>query len=75
MISKFYHVLAGSIGIIGNVFTLLVLCSSASIRNKTFNIMFLISQSMLDTICAIFVIATAWDVSWCSTGGHFGILG
>ena len=74
MISKFYHLLAGSIGIIGNVFTLLVLFSSTSIRNKTFN-MFLISQSMLDTICAIFVIATAWDVSWYSTGGHFGILG
>ena len=65
---------SGSIGLFGNLFTLLILCSSASIRNKTFN-MFLISQSMLDTICASLLIATAWDVTYVSTGGHFGIKG
>ena len=37
--------------------------------------MFLISQSLLDCLCAIFLIATAWDVTYVRTGGHFGTKG
>ena len=59
---------------IGNGFTLLILCSSAAIRNKTFN-MFLISQSALDFICAVILIATAWQVVWGMNEGHFDIIG
>ncbi len=65
---------SGSVGVVGNLLTLVVLCSSASIRNKTFN-MFLISQSLLDLICAAILIATAWDVVWASTGSDFGVRG
>ena len=37
--------------------------------------MFLISQSLLDFICAVILIATAWQVVWASTGGYYGISG
>ena len=65
---------SGSVGIIGNGFTLIILCSSPRIRNKTVNI-FLISQSLLDFLCAVFLIGTAWQVVWGQEGGHFEILG
>ena len=58
-------------------FTLIVLCSSVTkqeIRNKTVN-MFIISQSMLDMICSIILIATAWDVIWAKEERDFGIKG
>ena len=59
---------------LGNLFALIILCSSSSIRNKTFN-MFLISQSALDFLCAVLLIATAWDIPYFGGGGHFGIIG
>ena len=62
------------VGILGNGFTLIILNSSSAIRNKTFN-MFLISQSALDFICAVILIATARDVVFAGKGGHFGIAG
>ena len=65
---------SGSVGIFGNGFTLIILCSSSKIRNKTVNI-FLISQSLLDFLCAVVLIGTAWQVVWGQEAGHFGILG
>ena len=65
-------VMVGCIGIFGNGLTLVVLCSSASIRRKTVN-MFLISQSSLDFLCALLLIITAWDVVWSMKGGYFGV--
>ena len=66
--------LLGTVGVIGNLFTLIILCSSSSIRNKTFN-MFLISQSALDFMSALLLIVTAWQVPYGGGGGHFGIKG
>ena len=37
--------------------------------------MFLISQSSLDLICSIVLIATAWDVVWAQEERDFGIKG
>ena len=37
--------------------------------------MFLISQSMLDFLCAVVLIATAWDGVWTSEKTYFGISG
>ena len=67
-------IFAGTLGILGNGFTLIVLCSSVTIRNKTVN-MFIISQSMLDMICSVILIATAWDVVWAKEERDFGIKG
>ena len=64
----------GILGVIGNILTLLILCSSTVLRNKTFN-MFLISQSALDFICTVIVIATAWDPVWADQKRFFGITG
>ena len=66
--------ISGSVWIFGNGFTLIILCSSPKIRNKTVNI-FLISQSLLDFLCAVVLIGTAWRVVWGQEAGHFGILG
>ena len=67
-------VFPGTTGILGNGLTLIVLCSSAVIRNKTVN-MFIISQSVLDLICSVILIATAWDVVWAMEERDFGIKG
>ena len=37
--------------------------------------MFLISQSTLDLLCVVMLIATAWDIVYGLGGGHFGIKG
>ena len=37
--------------------------------------MFLISQSMLDFLCAVVLIATAWDGVWTLEKTYFGISG
>ena len=71
---RFSPIVSGTTGILGNLFTLIVLCSSSTIRNKTVN-MFLISQSLLDFLCAVVLIATAWDGVWTLEKTYFGISG
>ena len=56
---------------LGNGLTLSVVCSSSTMRNNTVN-MFLMSQSMLHFLCALFLIATAWDVVWSTQSGISG---
>ncbi len=65
---------SGVVGLIGNLFTLIILSSSATLRHKPFN-MILISQSILDAINSAITIATAWDIVFLQTPGHTGIAG
>lgn len=70
----FFVFISGVVGLVGNGFTLMILCSSSTLRRKIFN-MFLISQSCLDGISAALLIATAWDLVFFWKPGHHGVLG
>ncbi len=58
----------------GNLFTLIIISSSKYMRSKTYNL-FLISQSLLDLINSVLLIATAWDVMFLWSPGHNSIFG
>ncbi len=48
----------GLVGILGNVFTIVVICSSKTLRKKTVN-MFLINQSAIDFMASLSLVASA----------------
>ena len=63
----------GVIGVLGNSFAVIVLCSSKTLRRKLTN-MFIINQSVIDCVASLLLMASA-DARLNINQGHSGILG
>ena len=64
----------GTLGLCGNLWVIVVILSSKSMRKKLINILFT-SQSCLDFSCGLLLILTCQDKTFAPSGGHFGIAG
>ena len=67
-------VVTGTLGLCGNLWVIVVILSSKSMRKKLINILFT-SQSCLDFSCGLLLILTCQDKTFAPSGGHFGIAG
>ena len=67
-------VVTGTLGLCGNLWVIIVILTSKSMRKKLINILFT-SQSCLDFSCGLLLILTCRDKTFAPSVGHFGIAG
>ncbi len=67
------YILIGIVGVIGNLFVVVVLMSSKALRQKIPNIL-LIHQSVVDGVTSLFLIITSTN-TYDNSGGHTGLMG
>ena len=65
-LAQIIYITIGAVGLTGNGLTIIVLCSSKTLRNKATN-MFLINQSIIDTMSSVFLVSHS-SVEYNSTG-------
>ena len=67
-------IFTGTLGLLGNLWVIIVILSSQSMRRKSVNVLFT-SQSLLDFLCGSLLILSRRVKIFVPEAGHYGIKG
>ena len=67
-------IFTGTLGLLGNLWVIIVILSSQSMRRKSVNVLFT-SQSLLDFLCGLLLIVSCRVKIFEPEAGHYGIKG